>query len=81
MLRILLLSTIYPLPTKDNKGTAVCHFFTKEWVKMGHDIRVVHVQAVYPRMLYWMARLAQKRIAAKTGAVVYTHRDNHTSHY
>lgn len=81
MLRILLLSTIYPLPSKDNKGTAVCHFFTKEWVKMGHDVRVVHVQAVYPRVLYWMARLAQNRIAAKTGAVVYTHRDCHTSHY
>ena len=81
MKNILLISTIYPLPTKDNQGTAVCHFFTKEWVKMGYNVRAIHIQAVYPRFLYWLARLARKRIASKTGAVVYTHRDNHTLHY
>lgn len=74
-MNILLLSTIYPLP-EGNKGTAVCHFFTREWVKKGHQVRVVHIQAVYPRIFYWMARIARKRIAAKTGAVVYTHRDD-----
>ena len=80
MKNILLLSTIYPLP-EDNHGTAVCHYFAREWVKMGYNVRVVHVQAVYPRFFYWLARIAQKRIASKTGAVVYTHRDNHTLHY
>lgn len=79
-MNILLLSTIYPLP-EGNKGTAVCHFFTREWVKMGHQVRVVHIQAVYPRIFYWMARLARKRIAAKTGAVVYTHRDDRIVKY
>ena len=80
MHNILLLSTIYPIP-EGNKGTAVCHFFTREWVKMGYNVRVVHIQAVYPRLFYWMARMAQKRIAAKTGAVVYTHRDDKIVHY
>lgn len=79
-MNILLLSTIYPLP-EGNKGTAVCHFFTREWVKTGHNVRVVHIQAVYPRFFYWIARLARKRIAAKTGAVVYTHRDDRIVKY
>lgn len=79
-MKILLISTIYPRP-EGNIGTHVCHFFTKEWVKMGYNVRVIHVQAVYPRFFYWMARIAQKRIAAKTGAIVYTQRDNYTTHY
>lgn len=74
MQNILLLSTIYPLP-EDNKGTSVCHFFTREWVKMGYRVRVIHFQAVFPAPFYWMARMNRKLIAAKTGAVVYTQRD------
>lgn len=75
MNNILLLSTIYPLP-KDNRGTSVCHYFAREWVKMGYDVRVVHYQAVFPAPFYWIARLNHKKIAAKTGAVVYTERDH-----
>lgn len=73
-MNILLLSIIYPLPT-DNKGTPVCHYFAREWLKMGHNVRVVHYQAVYPRPLYWVARLNREKVTAKTGAVVYTERD------
>ncbi len=74
-MNILLLSTIYPLPSKENKGTSVCHYFTKEWAKEGHNVRVVHYQAVYPFFYYWAARVARDLITAKTGAVVYTKRD------
>lgn len=74
MQNILLISTIYPLP-EGNKGTSVCHFFAREWVKMGYKVRVVHFQAVFPKPFYWLARMNRKLIAAKTGAVVYTHRD------
>lgn len=75
MNNILLLTTIYPLPTKENHGTAVCHFFAREWVKMGYNVRVIHFQAVFPQPFYWLARMNRKLIAAKTGAVVYTERD------
>ena len=81
IVNILLLSTIYPLPTNDNKGTAVCHFFTREWVKNGYTVRTVHVQAVYPLFLYWIAKFHARRIAAKTGAVVYTERLEAIEHY
>ena len=74
MKNILLISTIYPLP-KDNRGTPVCHYFAREWVKMGYNVRVIHYQSVYPLPFYWMARSFREKIAAKTGAVVYTKRD------
>lgn len=81
MNNILLISPIYPLPTKENKGTPVCHYFTREWVKMGYNVRAVHIQAVYPHFFYWLAKLNAKRIAAKTGAVIYTRRLNHIENY
>lgn len=74
-MNILLITTIYPLPGNGNKGTEVCHFFAREWLKMGYDVRVVHLQAVYPKILYAVAKLYGKNIAAKTGAVVYTEKD------
>lgn len=74
-MNILLISTIYPLPSKNNQGTPVCHYFAREWVKMGYNVRVVHFQAVFPAPFYWLARMNRKLIAAKTGAVVYTERD------
>ena len=75
MVNILLISSIYPFPDMSNKGTYVCHYFAREWVKMGYNVRVVHFQAVYPAPFYWLARIARNRIAAKTGAVVYTRKD------
>lgn len=74
-MNVLLLSSIYPLPSKNNQGTPVCHYFAREWVKMGYNVRVVHYQAVYPAPFYWLARINRKKIAARTGAVVYTEKD------
>ena len=80
-MNILLITTIYPLPTSNNHGTKVCHFFAQEWMKMGHNVRVVHYQAVYPRPFYWVAKLIRNFLAAKTGAVIYTKRDCKILHY
>lgn len=74
-MNILLLSSIYPIPGPENQGTKVCHFFAKEWVKMGHHVLVVHYQSTYPAPFYWAARLFQKKLAAKTGAIVYTKKE------
>ena len=80
MNKILLISTIYPRP-EGNIGTRVCHYFTQEWVKAGNIVQAVHIQAIYPRFFYWIAKLAQKKIAAKASAVVYTKRDGRIEHY
>lgn len=69
------------MPGPVNHGTKVCHFFAQEWMKMGHNVRVVHYQAVYPRPFYWAAKLMRNFLAAKTGAVIYTERDSKVLQY
>ena len=80
-MNILLLSSIYPIPGPGNQGTKVCHFFAKEWLGMGHRVVAVHYQSTYPAPFYWAARLFRKKLAAKTGAVIYTKREKNPVHF
>ena len=80
MKNILLISGIYPLPN-GNRGTKVCHYFACDWMEMGYNVRAINIDNIYPRFLYLFAKVAQKYIEAKTGAVVYKDRDNKVSHY
>ena len=78
--QILLLTTIYPAP--DLKyGTSAIHYFTREWVKMGYEVKVIHYQAVYPSVFYLIAKIFREFIASKTGAVVYTKKEKANKHY
>lgn len=78
--KILLLTTIYPAP--DLKyGTSAIHYFTREWVRMGYEVNVIHYQAVYLKFFYLMAKLFREKIASKTGAVVFTQRDKGDKRY
>jgi glycosyltransferase involved in cell wall biosynthesis len=72
MNNILLLTNIYPNNDPNYGGTAVCHSFTTEWVKMGYNVRVVHFDSLFPRPYYWGGKLFNERIQAKTGTVAYT---------
>lgn len=72
MKNILLLTNIYPNNDPNYGGTAVCHSFTTEWVKMGYNVRVVHFDSLFPRPYYWVGKLFNERIQAKTGTVAYT---------
>lgn len=75
MKNILLLTTIYPITGRGNKGTEVCHFFARDWVKEGYNVKVYHFQTIYPAPYYWAAKMLGNFIAAKTGAIVYTSPD------
>ena len=72
MKNILLLTNIYPNNDPEYGGTAVCHSFTKEWAAMGYNVRVVHFDSLFPRPYYWVGKLFNERIQAKTGTVAYT---------
>lgn len=72
MKNILLISNIYPNNDPEYDGTAVCHSFTTEWVKLGYNVRVVHFDSLFPRPYYWVGKLFKERIQAKTGTVAYT---------
>ena len=71
MKNILLLSNIYPNNDPEYTGTSVCHSFTREWVAMGNNVKVVHFESLFPRPYYWVGKLFKERIKAKTGAVAY----------
>lgn len=72
MKNILLLTNIYPNNDPEYGGTAVCHSFTIEWAAMGYNVRVVHFDSLFPRPYYWVGKLFNERIQAKTGTVAYT---------
>lgn len=81
MKKILLLTNIYPNNDPAYGGTKVCHTFTTEWVKMGYDVRVVHFDSLFPRPYYWLGKLFNSRIQAKTGTVAYTNTPRHPKQY
>ena len=71
-MNVLLLTNIYPNNDPEYGGTAVCHSFTTEWNKMGYNVQVVHFDSLFPRPYYWVGKLFNKFIQAKTGTVAYT---------
>lgn len=50
MKNILLLTPVYPSDDHAQKGTAVVHYFAREWVKMGYRLLVFHYPANFPRL-------------------------------
>lgn len=81
MKNILLLTNIYPNNDPEYGGTAVCHSFTTEWVKMGYNVRVVHFDSLFPRPYYWVGKMFNERIQAKTGTVAYTNTSRRPTRY
>lgn len=71
MKNILLITNIYPNNDPEYAGTKVCHTFTTEWASMGYNVKVVHFDSLFPQPYYWLGRLFNKRIQAKTGTVAY----------
>lgn len=71
MANVLLLTNIYPNNDSAYGGTKVCHSFTQEWVKLGYNVKVVHFDSLFPSPYYWIGKLFNKRIQAKTGCVAY----------
>lgn len=81
MRNILLLTNIYPNNDPEYGGPAVCHTFTREWMEMGYNVRVVHFDSLFPRPYYWVGKLFNERIQAKTGTVAYTNTPRRPTRY
>lgn len=77
MKKILLITPLYPIPTKDSRITPVCHFFAREWKKMGYDIISVHLQPVH----IWMWHLAVRLIGNYGSKTSYPHKLRKIEHY
>ena len=58
MSNVLFLTTMYPDPLRP--GTEVCHYYTREWVKMGYNVKVINLRSMFPRIFTDAARLFPK---------------------
>lgn len=69
-MNILVLTPIYPSADQPRQATPVVHYFTKEWVKAGHRVIVVHIPSNFPKWIYWIAKPFQRILSSYFGAHV-----------
>ena len=81
MKNILLISELYPLPTKENQSTRVCHFFTREWVKMGYNVVVIHFQPVHCLFWHLAVRYFGDFLRNRLGGIYYAKKIKDTEQY
>ena len=73
MKNILVLTNIYPAPDIEKVNTPVVHYFTREWVKMGYNVRVINYPANFPKILMWGAAVFKNQLSSKLGATIRTY--------
>jgi len=70
-MKILLLTTVYPsYDINILNNTSVCHYFAREWVKMGHTVKVIYSYPIYIRILHWIASIFESQIAKVSNSTV-----------
>ena len=67
MKNILLISSIYPGSGVPSNFTLVVHYFAKEWVKMGYDVKVVHTSNYFPKIYYYTPKFIREWISTRKG--------------
>lgn len=50
-----MITTMYPDPLRP--GTEVCHYYSKEWAKMGYDVLVINLRSMFPAIYTIIASL------------------------
>lgn len=70
--KVLILTTLYPAPDIPKTDTPVVHYFAREWVKMGYEVRVVHYVPNFPKWLYKITKPFKDVISAYVGFGIRT---------
>lgn len=65
MAKILVLTSIYPGPGVPDFFTPVVHYFTREWIKMGQDVVVIHNSTYFPVPYYWAPKFVRRLVEKK----------------
>ncbi len=64
--QIIVISSIYPGEGTPQSFTPVVHYFVKEWVKKGYEVRVIHTSTYFPKIYYhapqWVRKFVQDKI-------------------
>ena len=65
-------------PNSLRPGTGVCHYFTKQWVDMGYEVKVIHIRSMFPRIYTDLAGLFPKLALRYVGNHVEMDRNMNT---
>lgn len=69
-MKLFVLTPIYATTTLQQGATPVVHYFTREWVKMGHEVKVFHLGHKFPRPFYWVSKHFQHQLNTRLGMLV-----------
>lgn len=67
MKNILMLTSVYPSEENPRGFTPVVHYFTREWVKMGYNVKVIHNQTKFPALVYLAPKFIRNYLESKLG--------------
>lgn len=70
--KILLLTPGYKADDTGINASPVINFFAKDWVRLGYDVRVVHLHAKFPAPMRWIAKLNKKKLESKLSVTICT---------
>lgn len=71
-MKLFVLTPIYATTTLQQGATPVVHYFTREWVKMGHEVKVFYLRPKFPRPYYWISKHFQHQLNTRLGMLVPT---------
>ncbi len=69
-MKVFLLTSVYPSKNAPKGTTPVVHYFTKEWLTMGHQVHVFHTESAFPRIYYLFGKLFKKTLDSRLGHLV-----------
>lgn len=71
-LKILLVTSLYPVNNQTIlHNTNVCHYFAREWVKMGYEVRVIFNYNVYPKIFYFLNSFIGSYVGRFSGKAIF----------
>lgn len=71
-MKILLITEIYPSPTHGTKNeTVICHYFAKEWAKLGHEVKSVRFNPLLPWYYVLLGKIIHPFFKKKNWSVTF----------
>lgn len=67
MANILVITQEYPADDIAKEFTPVVHFFTKEWVKLGYNVKVINCPSNFPSVYYRVCKPFRRKIESLLG--------------
>lgn len=81
-MNIVLVTQVYldPQGERTLRSSAVCHYWTKEWVKLGHRVKVIYCYPNYSRIFHFVKNICPNFISQFTNGTLTNYRTE-TSKY